>query len=85
MFRRKEDVAQLFSGGRRLKDIPLHGSGIGGSMRALSLADSFALRDLFFTLADAVIFDPKTPALRGLSAAEPLIRSASTAAAWPQP
>lgn len=72
VFRRKGDVAQLFSGGRRVKDIPLHGSGIGGSMRALSLTDSFALRGLFFTLSDAVIYDPKTPALRGLSVTEPL-------------
>ncbi|KYF61559.1 hypothetical protein BE11_12835 [Sorangium cellulosum] len=72
VFQRKADTAQLFSGGRRLKEMPLHGAGIGGSARALSLADSFALRDLFFTLSDAVIFDPKTPALRGLATAEPL-------------
>ncbi len=72
VLRRRRDKAQLFSKGRRLpSDIPLHGSGIGASARALSLADSFALRDLFFTLADAVIFDPTTPALRGLSA-EPM-------------
>jgi energy-coupling factor transporter ATP-binding protein EcfA2 len=72
VFRRKGDTAQLFSSGRRVQEIPLHGAGIGASMRALSLADTFELKNLFFTLSDAVIFDPKTPALRGLSAAEPL-------------
>jgi energy-coupling factor transporter ATP-binding protein EcfA2 len=72
VFRRKGDVAQRFSGGRWVKDVPLQGPEIGAAMRALSVADRPALRELFFTLADAVIFEPKTSALRGLSAAEPL-------------
>ena len=72
VFRRKGDVAQLFGEDRERSEIPLHGSGIGASMRALSLADKPTLRDLLFTLTEVVIFDPKTPALRGLSATEPL-------------
>jgi hypothetical protein len=72
VFRRKGSAAQLSSGGRRMTDTPLQGSGIGGATRALAVARSAALKDLLFTLSDAVIYDPKTPALRGLSAGEPL-------------
>jgi predicted ATPase len=72
VFQRKGDVAQRIIGGRKQGNVRLHGSGIGASTMALSGNDSPALQDLLFTLSDVVIFEPKTPALRGLSATEPL-------------
>jgi predicted ATPase len=60
------------SGERWFTQWARNSAGIGGAMRALSYSDSAALRDLFFILSDAVIYEPKTPALRGLAAAEPL-------------
>lgn len=72
VLRRQGDLAHLGGAGQRREPVLLHGPGLGSAMRALSQTDAPELRDLFFALSDAVIFDPKTPALRGLSTAEPL-------------
>lgn len=67
VLRRKGDVVQILSVGRLVRDVPLHGSSIGAFTRALSLEDSFALRDLLFTLSDTVIYDPRPPPWRSWS------------------
>jgi energy-coupling factor transporter ATP-binding protein EcfA2 len=50
----------------RARPEPALDPGLGAGARAIALSDS-RTRDLFFSLSDAVIFDPKTPMLRGIA------------------
>jgi energy-coupling factor transporter ATP-binding protein EcfA2 len=66
VFRRVIRAANVKRAQGRARPEPERDPGIGGGARAIGLSDS-RTRDLFFSLADAVIFDPKTPMLRGVA------------------
>lgn len=66
VFRRPRRAGNVKSapGGVKLKHVIDPGIDVGA--RAIGFSDS-RTRDLFFSLNDAVIFDPKTPMLRGVA------------------
>ncbi|MFS8065999.1 MAG: AAA family ATPase, partial [Byssovorax sp.] len=66
VFRRVRRTANVKAAPGRTRPDPERDPGIGGGARAIALSDS-RTRDLFFSLSDAVIFDPKTPMLRGIA------------------
>lgn len=66
VFQRKGRAAQVRGPRGRWREAPDFGAGVGGAARAIPPSGD-GVRELLFSLADAVIYDPKTPELRGVA------------------